>query len=283
MRPIPPRTARRIETATVVVLLASGLLSPAPAAFFVMALIAAAVLVGGFTLFATIVDQVSLAAGDPIQDGRGRAKAFHAWKQSATGLSVGGIMAAWPLTLWWAGVPTGFTWSLEEASGGSLLLVLAQFLLGIVLVDAWTYWKHRLLHLKPLFAFHSAHHGYRDPTPHAAFAIGPVEALLTFWPLWIACIPAAKHFLPVYAGVVVGFVVLNLYLHAGVTFPWAERLIPKLGLNSSAWHNIHHQRVDANFGEVSFVWDRLMGTGVDPERRDGPTEVTTTRKDREAA
>jgi len=266
MRPIRPRTAKRIEAAVVVGLLASGLLSPVPASFYLAFALMASILVGSFTVGAVVVDRLSVGLGDPLQPGgRGHDKAFDAWKQSAIGLTVGGAMAAWPVSLVWAGSPTGFTWSIEEASGGSWPLMIAQFALGVVLVDAWTYWKHRLLHWRPLFAFHSAHHGYRDPTAFAAFAIGPVEALLTFWPLWIACIPEATHFLPVYYGLVSGFVLLNLYLHAGVTFRWAEWLVPHIGLNSSAWHNIHHQRVDANFGEVSYLWDRLMGTGVEPE------------------
>lgn len=286
MRPIPLRVARRVEAGVVVVLLASGLLSPSPGSFYVAAALMASILVGAFTLGALLVDRASVSLGDPIQPGgRGHDKAFDAWKQSATGLTVGGIMAAWPVSLVWAGVPTGFTWSIEQASGGSWALMIGQFTLGVVLVDAWTYWKHRLLHWRPLFAFHAAHHGYRDPTAYAAFAIGPVEALLTFWPLWIACIPAASHYLPVYYGLVSGFVLLNLYLHAGVTFGWAEWFVPRTGLNSSAWHNIHHQRVDANFGEVSYLWDRLMGTGVTPDAwdDDGPARQTEARSEDLAA
>ena len=54
--------------------------------------------------------------------------------------------------------------------------------------------------------------------------------------------------------------ILNLYLHCGVTFSWLEKFLSRIGLNSSAWHNVHHCDVNANFGEVSFIWDKICKT-----------------------
>jgi lathosterol oxidase len=123
-----------------------------------------------------------------------------------------------------------------------------------------TYWKHRLLHTRLFFPFHKHHHSFRDPTPFAGFAVGPLETLLTFWPLLLICFPPAKHFAPLYFSAIVGFVFLNLYLHCGVTFNWMEKLLPRIGLNTSAWHNVHHSDVNANFGEVSSIWDKVCKT-----------------------
>ena len=154
---------------------------------------------------------------------------------------------------------TGLVWTLEEM-GVPWWLAVLQMYAGIVAVDAWTYWKHRLLHTRFFFPFHKHHHSFRDPTPFAGFAVGPVETILTFCPLLLICIPEAKHFAPLYYTAIVSFVLLNLYLHAGVTFSWAEKILPRIGLNSSAWHNVHHSHVNANFGEVSFIWDRWCKT-----------------------
>lgn len=171
-------------------------------------------------------------------------------------------LAAWPVGMARMGLPTGMVWTLKEM-GLPLWLVGLQVLGGIVVIDAWTYWKHRLLHTPLFFSFHRPHHAFRDPTPFAGFAVGPLETLLTFWPLLLICWPQAKHFAPMYFSAIVGFVCLNLYLHCGVTFRVFERILPKVGLNSSAWHNVHHSDVHVNFGEVSFVWDRFCKTAKD--------------------
>jgi len=151
---------------------------------------------------------------------------------------------------------------------------------GIVAIDAWTYWKHRLLHTRLLFSFHRGHHSFRDPTPFAGFAVGPLETLLTFCPLLLICWPPAKHFAPMYFSAIVSFVLLNLYLHCGVTFTWLERILPGIGLNSSAWHNVHHSHVNSNFGEVSYIWDRICNTSQEAleQKRGGeesPLEPST--------
>ncbi len=171
-------------------------------------------------------------------------------------------MAAWPVGMYRAGLPTGLVWTLDEM-GLTWWMVVLEMYLGIIAIDALTYWKHRLLHTKAFYPFHKHHHTFRDPTPFSGFAVGPVETFLTFWPLLLTCFPPAKHFIPLYMTAIVGFVFLNLYLHCGVTFTWLEKLLPRIGLNSSAWHNVHHSDVVSNFGEVSFIWDKLWKTTRD--------------------
>jgi lathosterol oxidase len=114
-----------------------------------------------------------------------------------------------------------------------------------------------------LFPFHAAHHQFRDPTPFAGFAVAPFEALLTFWPILLLCVPAFTHWAPLYFSLVAGFIGLNFYLHSGVTLGWAERLLPKLSLNTSAFHNVHHAHVKANYGEALTLWDRICKTRLD--------------------
>ena len=93
--------------------------------------------------------------------------------------------------------------------------------------------------------------------------MGPLEALWTFLPVLAVWHPKALHWGPLYFGLVVGFVLLNLYLHCGVEVRVLERVIPRLGFNTSAFHNIHHSHVRANFGEVARWWDRLTGTRLE--------------------
>ena len=40
----------------------------------------------------------------------------------------------------------------------------------------------------------------------------------------------------------------------------AEALLPRVLLNSSAFHNLHHERVVTHFGEISSFWDYACGT-----------------------
>lgn len=179
--------------------------------------------------------------------------------ETARAMFVAACFAAWPLCLHLTGQPTGMVWGLA-AAGHSAPVVVGWTLLGIVAMDAWLYWKHRILHLRVLFDFHKAHHAFRDPTPLAGFAVAPVEAVLTFWPILLLCLPWAVHWAPLYIATVSGFVVLNFYLHCGVEVPVLERACKALWLNSSVHHNVHHAKVNVHFGEASFLWDRLCGT-----------------------
>lgn len=179
--------------------------------------------------------------------------------ETARAMFVVACLMAWPMTQYRLGYPTGLKWDLDEA-GGLWVVVGLNLVVGILAIDAWTYLKHRLLHTKLLFRFHKHHHAFRDPTPFAGFAISPLEAVLTFWPLLLVCVPAANHWAPLYFTLVVAFVVLNLYLHSGVKLRWVEATLPRLFLNTSAFHNLHHARVDTNYGEVLFLWDVLLKT-----------------------
>jgi lathosterol oxidase len=169
---------------------------------------------------------------------------------------VAACLAAWPLWLIRRGHPTGLTWSLP----GSPLWLALQTVAVLLVMDAWLYWKHRLLHTRLLFPFHRDHHVYRDPTAFAGFAVGPVESLLTFWPILLVCFPAATHYGPLYFGLVTTFVVLNFYLHCGVVARPLEAVLPRIFVNTSAFHNQHHSNADVNFGEAFTLWDHLLKT-----------------------
>lgn len=176
-------------------------------------------------------------------------------------------LAAWTRYQLLRGRPTALVWTLADAqpeAPNSLALYCFKLFLVTLLVDGYMYAKHRFLHSQPWFAFHSQHHTYHDPSPFASFAVAPVEAFLTFAPVLLTSLPAAPIWAHAYLLWVAGFVALNLYLHAGYRVELLETALRAVGLNSSAFHNVHHERTVVNFGELCYIWDRILGTGAHP-------------------
>jgi lathosterol oxidase len=93
--------------------------------------------------------------------------------------------------------------------------------------------------------------------------------VLTFWPVILVAFPWAPHYAPVYFPLVGAFVLLNLYLHSGVSSRLIEATLPRLFVNTSAFHHRHHANADVNFGEALTLWDHLLGTR-EVRNGDGP-------------
>ena len=238
----------------------AGLLSPqGPRVFYTALLAGFAGIAGSVLAGAALTTWVCERKANRLQGPR-RRPALIAREARDTALAawIAACLLAWPLSRLLGGAPVGLTWSLAEAGGPARALL--QTAAAVLVLDAWLYWKHRLLHTRWLFPFHRGHHGYRDPTAFAGFAVGPVESLLTFWPVVAWAHPLAMHWAPLYYGLVGGFVLLNFYLHCGVTSRLLEATLPRLGVNTSAFHNRHHANAEVNFGEALTVWDRLCRT-----------------------
>ena len=140
--------------------------------------------------------------------------------------------------------------------------LLADFVLIVLAHDAYFYWLHRLIHRRRWFrSVHRVHHLSRTPTPWAAYAFAPAEALLqaVFLPLfWFLF---ETH-------VLVGFlftshmIVRNVIGHAGVElFPagWLDWPLLRW-ITTTTHHDMHHQYARGNYGLYFRFWDRLMGT-----------------------
>ena len=132
------------------------------------------------------------------------------------------------------------------------------------------YWYHRAAHrIRFFWATHVVHHSPNQLTLSTAFRLGWTGKLtgtaLFFTPLvWLGFEPK----------VVLTALSLNLLYQFWVHTTW----IPKLGvleyvLNTPSAHRVHHasnlEYLDANYGGVLIVFDRLFGTYV-AERDDTP-------------
>lgn len=132
------------------------------------------------------------------------------------------------------------------------------------------YWYHRAAHrVRWFWSNHAVHHSPNDLNLSAAFRIGVLGKLtgtaLFFVPLaWIGFEP----------GMVFAVLSLNLLYQFWIHAVW----IPRLGwlegiLNTPSAHRVHHasnlEYLDANYGGVLLVFDRLFGTYV-KERDDVP-------------
>jgi lathosterol oxidase len=136
------------------------------------------------------------------------------------------------------------------------------FPLTLVMHDTYFYWTHRLMHHPKLFkVFHLVHHRSTNPSPWAAYAFHPLEAVVE-----VGIFAVFLFTIPVHPFHLVGFflfmIVYNVYGHLGYElYPrgfnqhWAFRW-----LNTSVSHNMHHQHFKHNYGLYFTCWDRWMGT-----------------------
>jgi len=136
--------------------------------------------------------------------------------------------------------------------------------LMIVLHDTYFYWTHRLIHHKSLFKnFHAIHHKSHNPSPWAAFAFDPMEALINAFFQLIMMLIIPSHFYAVGIFYLISMII-NVYGHLGY------EIYPKtihthwLGkwINTSTAHNFHHHHGRGNYGFYFTFWDKLMGTAM---------------------
>lgn len=147
----------------------------------------------------------------------------------------------------------------------------------LVVHDTYFYWSHRLAHHPRLFRrVHALHHQSRNPSPFAALAFQPAEALLQV--AWAVPLGLA---LPVPSSVWLAFsfvaMFINVLGHCNVElYPrgWATHPVLQW-LNSSTAHNRHHLELHRNFGLYFTLWDRLMGTAAPLTSADAAPPATS--------
>jgi sterol desaturase/sphingolipid hydroxylase (fatty acid hydroxylase superfamily) len=147
---------------------------------------------------------------------------------------------------------------------------LASFVLLFFGLEFFYYWYHRAAHrIRFFWATHAVHHSPNQLTLSTAFRLGWTGRLtgttLFFTPL-------------VYLGFDPRVIAMALSLNLLYQFWLHATWIPKLGwlewvLNTPSAHRVHHASnpdyLDANYGGVLIVFDRLFGT-YRPERAEEP-------------
>jgi sterol desaturase/sphingolipid hydroxylase (fatty acid hydroxylase superfamily) len=149
------------------------------------------------------------------------------------------------------------------AATGVILFVTYDFLY---------YWKHRAMHrIRWFWCEHVTHHSsqlYNLTTALRQPWFGPFSGLIVFgWPaVWMGFDP---RFIAFVAGI---NLVYQFWIHTetvGRLPRWAEAL-----MNTPSHHRVHHavnpRYLDANYGGVFIIWDRLFGTFVREEDEDPP-------------
>ena len=132
----------------------------------------------------------------------------------------------------------------------------------IVAHDFYFYWTHRFMHWKKIYPYvHKIHHLSHDPTPWAAYAFHPFEAVIqaSIFPIMVFIMPVHPLAILVW-GLYQAF--LNVMGHSGFEFfpsGFTSGKITKWH-NTSTHHNMHHKYATGNYGLYFNFWDRVMGT-----------------------
>jgi sterol desaturase/sphingolipid hydroxylase (fatty acid hydroxylase superfamily) len=138
----------------------------------------------------------------------------------------------------------------------------ASIIITIFLHDTYFYWTHRLMHLPRLFPWmHRSHHRSTNPTPWAAYAFDPLEAVVQggIFPLVLILYPIPPVAFLLFMAWQITFNVLG---HSGFEIYPGWFMDSWLGkfFNTPTNHAMHHQYFRGNYGLYFNVWDRLMGT-----------------------
>ncbi len=161
------------------------------------------------------------------------------------------------LFLYW--IRNGMTQIYVEIDDYGLLYFLTSIMLMIFAHDTYFYWTHRLIHHSILFKYiHKTHHTFDNPTPWAAFAFHPLEAIIS-----IGIVPIILFIIPFHHFALIIFItfltVYNAYIHLGISVPefkWFQ------WQNTSKEHDLHHNGVKGNFGLYFTFWDKTMNTYI---------------------
>lgn len=140
--------------------------------------------------------------------------------------------------------------------------LLASIPLSLLIHDTYFYWMHRLMHHPRIYRrVHLLHHKSINPSPWAAYAFHPSEAVLEAGIVPLLLIVMPMHPISFFAFITL-MLWFNVYGHLGYEIFPKSLYKHRVGrwLNSSIYHNQHHERFTGNYGLYFTFWDRLMGT-----------------------
>jgi sterol desaturase/sphingolipid hydroxylase (fatty acid hydroxylase superfamily) len=224
-----------------------------------------------YAVMLPLVLVIALAEGIWLSRSRPEGYDWKAWGCSLADVAGRRVLLLIPYTL----TAPYLTWAWEHRLFTLPLDGIGSFLLLFIGLEFFYYWYHRTSHTARWFwASHSVHHSANQLTLASAYRLG-----------WLSRMTGATvFFIPL---VLLGFtptvvltaLLLNLLYQFWLHADW----IPRLGwlegiFNTPSNHRVHHARnpeyLDANFGGVLVIFDRLFGTYI-PERDDVPCDYGT--------
>lgn len=166
-----------------------------------------------------------------------------------------GLLLTWLTTM-------GYTRIYFDFNEYRISYFIFSIVVALLMHDTYFYWAHRLMHWKPVFdRVHHAHHISTSPTPWAAFAFHPYEAVIEGM-----IVPIVAMTLPIHQLAILAFVTImmlnNVIVHLGYELYPAKIL----GQKTSKWlvtathHDMHHRYVRGNYGLYFNIWDQIMST-----------------------
>jgi len=128
--------------------------------------------------------------------------------------------------------------------------------------DTYFYWTHRLMHHPKLYrVMHSVHHTSTNPSPWAAYAFHPTEAVIEIgiFVIFIFTLPVHRSHIFLFF---LFSIIYNVYGHLGWELYSKKFQESRIGrwINTSRQHNLHHKHFVGNYGLYFLFWDRWMGT-----------------------
>lgn len=155
-----------------------------------------------------------------------------------------------------------YTTRYKEIAEHGWVYYFLVFPIMLVMHDAYFYFTHRIMHHKALFKwFHLVHHKSTNPSPWAAYAFHPLEAVVE------QGIVIVFYFtIPIHISHLAIFfllsIVYNVYGHLGYElYPQGfNKTMIGRWVNTSVSHNQHHQYFVGNYGLYLLFWDRVFGT-----------------------
>jgi sterol desaturase/sphingolipid hydroxylase (fatty acid hydroxylase superfamily) len=166
----------------------------------------------------------------------------------------------------------------KDISDWGWLYYFSAFPIMFFMHDAYFYGMHRLMHHPSVFKYiHLVHHQSTNPSPWAAYAFHPLEAIIEqgIVVIFYFTIPIHITHLAIFF---LFSIIYNVYGHLGYElYPKGfNKTIIGRWINTSVNHNQHHQYFKGNYGLYTLIWDRIFGT-VRPDY-DQQFESVTNRK-----
>lgn len=131
-----------------------------------------------------------------------------------------------------------------------------------IMHDLYFYIMHRIMHHPALFKYiHLVHHKSTNPSPWAAYAFHPLEAIIEQGIVIIFYFTLPVHITHL-AIFFLFSIIYNVYGHLGYELYPKGFNRTKIGkwINTSINHNQHHQYFKGNYGLYTLIWDRLFDT-----------------------